>query len=264
MTIRARSLATLLFAGFQLGLGLAAAGHPRAPAEVPAFACQVVGVYPHDRNAFTQGLVCWKGDLFETTGLNSRSSLRRVELRTGRVLQQASLAREFFGEGMTILGDKIYQVTWRNQKGFVYNLATFAIEREFTYSGEGWGLTTDGQLLILSDGTNVLRFIDPVTFEVRRTVNVTYQGRPLLRLNELEYIKGEIFANVWQTDIIVRIDPASGNLLGAIDCSGLLGPADRQPQTDVLNGIAYDAPGDRLFITGKNWPKLFEVQLRPK
>jgi len=165
---------------------------------------------------------------------------------------------------MTILGDKIYQVTWRNQKGFVYNLATFVVEREFTYPGEGWGLTTDGQLLILSDGTNVLRFIDPATFEVRRTVNVTYQGRPLLRLNELEYIKGEIFANVWQTDIIVRIDPASGNLLGAIDCSGLLGPADRQPQTDVLNGIAYDAPGDRLFITGKNWPKLFEVQLRPK
>jgi len=260
---RSKAIAALLFAGLRL-FTAANGDQSSAPVEVPAFTCQVVEVYAHDRSAFTQGLVCLKGVLFETTGLNGRSSLRRVDLRTGRVLQQLDLAEEFFGEGMTILGDKIYQVTWRNQKGFVYNLATFAVEREFTYEGEGWGLTTDGLLLILSDGTNVLRFIDPVTFKVKRTISVYYQGRPLNRLNELEYVKGEIFANVWQTNAIVRINPANGNLLGLIDCSGLLGPDDYRPQTDVLNGIAYDTPGDRLFITGKNWPKLFEVRLRPK
>jgi glutamine cyclotransferase len=236
---------------------------PLAAAEVPAYTCQVVGVYPHDRNAFTQGLVCQDGALFETTGLNGRSTLRRVELRTGRVLQQASLTAEFFGEGMTILGDRIFQVTWQNHRGFVYDLATFAVEREFTYTGEGWGLTNDGRTLILSDGTDVLRFLDPVTCKVLRSVSVTNRGRPVAMLNELEYVKGEILANVWQTDTIVRIDPASGEVRGTIDCSGLLAREDYGFQTDVLNGIAYDAAGDRLFLTGKNWPKLFEVKLRP-
>ncbi len=239
-----------------------AAASPSAPAAVPAYTIQVVGVYPHDRAAFTQGLVYLKGVLFETTGLNGASSLRKVELQTGRVLQQANLPLQFFGEGMTILGDKIFQLTWQNQKGFVYDLSTFAVEREFAYPGEGWGLTNDGHALILSDGTNQLRFLDPVTFKVLRTVGVTDHGQPLKNLNELEYIKGEIYANIWQTNTIVRIDPATGNLLGTIDCSGLLTPDDYRLRVDVLNGIAYDATGDRLFITGKLWPKLFEIQLK--
>jgi glutamine cyclotransferase len=234
-----------------------------AAAEVPRYTYQVVGVYPHDPAAFTQGLVYLKGVLFETTGLNGSSSLRKVDLQTGRVLQQSDLPFKFFGEGMTIIGEKIFHLTWRNQKGFVYNLSTFEVEREFTYAGEGWGLTTDGRVLILSDGTNQIRFLDPETFKVLRTISVFDRGQPLTQLNELEYIKGEIFANVWQTNTIVRIDPATGALLGTIDCTGLLPPGDRRGNTDVLNGIAYDASGDRLFLTGKNWPKLFEVQLQP-
>lgn len=235
-----------------------------ANAPVPEYTYQVVTVFPHDPGAFTQGLVYLQGVLFETTGLNGRSSLRKVDLQTGRVLQKSDLPLQYFGEGMTIIGDRIFQITWQNQKGFVYNLSTFAVEKEFAYTGEGWGLATDGHALILSDGSNVIRFLDPSTFKVLRTISVFAHGQPLRMLNELEFIKGEIYANVWQTNTVIRIDPATGNLLGIIDFSGLLLPEDYGVHPDVLNGIAYDAARDRLFVTGKLWPKLFEVQLKRK
>ena len=251
----------ILLAGVTANL---AATVPPSPTGFPHYTSEVVNVFPHDPTAFTQGLVYLNGVLYETTGLTGRSSLRKVALATGEVLQKADLPPNIFGEGMTVLGDRIFQITWKNQKGFVYDRATFAVQKEFTYPGEGWGLTTDGQALIMSDGTNEIRFIDPDTFQVLRTIRVFYRNQPLAYLNELEYIKGEIFANVWQTNVIVRIDPASGNVLGAIDCAHLLAPSDYSPTTDVLNGIAYDAASDRLFVTGKNWPKLFEVRLQLK
>jgi len=234
-----------------------------APGDAPVrFTCEVVHAWPHDRGAFTQGLVVRSGEFLESTGLNGESTLREVEIETGRVLKQISIAREYFAEGLAVIGDRAYQLTWQNGRGFVYDADTFRLEREFTYDGEGWGLTTDGQLLILSDGTSRIRFLDPGTFKVVRTLEVAASGKPLRELNELEWIHGEIFANVWQTNEIVRIDPATGRVRGVIDCGGLLAPQDRAPDTDVLNGIAYDAATDRLFITGKRWPKVFEVRLK--
>ncbi|HLX94151.1 MAG TPA: glutaminyl-peptide cyclotransferase [Verrucomicrobiae bacterium] len=230
----------------------------------PVYTYRVVNTWPHDRNAFTQGLVYFDGVLLESTGLYGRSSLRLVELNTGRVLQQVTVPPEYFAEGLAALHGKLYQLSWQNQTGFVYDQQTFQLEKEFSYEGEGWGLTTDGQSLILSDGTDRIRFLDPATFAVKRSINVSDEGRPVIRLNELEYVKGEIYANVWQTDFIVRINPTNGVVTGWIDLGGLLSPADRDATTDVLNGIAYDAAGDRLFVTGKFWPKLFEVRLEPK
>jgi glutaminyl-peptide cyclotransferase len=225
----------------------------------------VVNTWPHDPQAFTQGLqYIGDGQLLEGTGLPGRSSLRRVELETGNVLKRVNLPAPYFGEGITVLGDRIYQLTWQHQKGFVYDLATLSPLREFTYSGEGWGLTTDGQALILSDGTPRLRFLDPETFAVIRTLDATLNGRPLPKLNELEFIDGEIYANIWQTHSIVRIDPTTGRVTGVIDLTGILPAAERRPDTDVLNGIAYDPSSRHLFVTGKNWPKLFEVKLQPK
>jgi len=233
------------------------------PVPVEADRIRVVNTWPHDHGAFTEGLVYHDGTLLESTGLNGQSSLRRVELKTGRVLQQVTVPSEYFGEGLAALNGKLYQLTWKNHKGFVYDLDTFRLERTFSYDGEGWGLTTDGQSLILSDGTDQIRFLDPGTFQVRRSIHVTDHGHSVDRLNELEHVKGEIFANIWQTDFIARIDPATGNVLGLINLDGLLPSAERIG-TDVLNGIAYDAAGDRLFVTGKWWPKLFEVKLEPK
>jgi glutamine cyclotransferase len=229
----------------------------------PVYAYRVANTWPHDRTAFTQGLVYLNGVLLESTGLYGRSSLRRVELETGRVLQQVTVPSDCFAEGLAALHGKLYQLTWQNRKGFVHDLETFRLEKEFSYDGEGWGLTTDGESLILSDGTDRIRFLDPATFKVKRSITVSDRGQPVTRLNELEYIKGEIFANVWQTDYIVRIDPATGKILGVIDLSGLLPLEDRDRTTDVLNGIAYDAAGDRLFVTGKLWPKVFELRLEP-
>jgi len=194
--------------------------------------------------------------------LNGQSSLRKVDLMSGKVLKQVKVSTQFFAEGLAALDGKIYQLTWQNQKGFVYDQESFQLEREFTYEGEGWGLTTDGQSLILSDGTDCIRFLDPASFEVKRTINVQARHQPVTHLNELEYIKGEIFANIWVTDEVARIDPATGKVVGVIDFTGLLAPEDRDETTDVLNGIAYDAVNDRLFVTGKRWPKLFEVRLR--
>ena len=225
---------------------------------------EVVAAWPHDRGAFTQGFLVRNGNFLESTGLNGQSSLREVELKTGRVLKQVSIAPQYFGEGLAVIGDRAFLLTWQHGKGFVYDADTFRLEREFAYTGEGWGLTTDGRSLILSDGTARLRFLDPATFAVTRTVEVTSEGKPVEHLNELEFIRGEVFANVWMENEIVRIDPATGVVCGVIDCSGLLPRPEIRPDTDVLNGIAYDAATDRLFLTGKRWPKIYEVRLKVK
>jgi len=238
---------------------LLAACHP----VTPTTSYQVVNVYPHDRGAFTQGLLFEHGFLYESTGLYGRSSLRKVQLQTGKVLQQIEVPDRYFAEGLALLDGKLYQLTWQNGAGFVYDLNTFKEEKEFSYSFEGWGLTTDGKSLILSDGSDQIRFIEPSTFTVQRAIHVLENGNAVTNLNELEYVKGQIYANVWQTDHILRIDPATGKVLNDYDLSGLLPPQDREPTTDVLNGIAYDPNGDHLYVTGKLWPKLFEIKLGP-
>jgi glutamine cyclotransferase len=233
--------------------------------QVPTYGFEVVNAWPHDRGSFTQGLVFHDGSLYESAGQYGESSLRRVELETGRVLQKRDVAPQYFAEGMTLFGGKIYQLTWQNQLGFVYDPATFQPAGTFRYDGEGWGLTHDGESLILSDGSNQLRYLDPATFAVRRTVGVYDRGRAVVKLNELEYVKGEIYANVWHSDRVARIDPRTGRVTGWIDLAGLLPAAERGNDSDaVLNGIAYDERGDRLFVTGKLWPKLFEIRLKPK
>jgi glutaminyl-peptide cyclotransferase len=218
--------------------------------------------YPHDTNAFTQGLEYVGGYLYESTGLNGRSSIRKVKLETGAVLRQREISREYFGEGITIWKTALIELTWQSQVAFVYDRDTFEPRRMFAYTGEGWGLTHDASNLIMSDGTAALRFLDPETFKERRRVTVTDGGQPVPRLNELEYVKGQVFANIWTTDDIVRIDPTSGRVLGRIDLRGLL--TESPTPADVLNGIAYDQAGDRLFVTGKLWPKLFEIKIRPR
>lgn len=239
---------------------------PTAPSSqsVPVYTYEVVNSWPHDTQAFTQGLVFYRDALYESTGHYGASTLRKVELRTGKVAQKAGVDARYFAEGMTIFREKIYQLTWMGHKGFIYDLKSFHTEGEFAYEGEGWGLTHDGQSLIMSDGTNRIRFLDPQTFKVIRTISVDDHGQPLMELNELEYIKGEIYANVWKTDRIVRLDPQSGRILGWIDLTGLLAPEERHDEEDVLNGIAYDEQDDRLFVTGKRWPKLFEIRLKKK
>jgi glutamine cyclotransferase len=242
----------------------ASAATNAAATAVSVYTYEVVNAYPHDPAAFTQGLLYLDGVLYESTGLNGQSSLRKVDLKTGNVLKRVEVPAEYFAEGLALLDGKLFQLTWQNHTGFVYNLESFQLEKKFSYDGEGWGLTTDGHWLILSDGTDQIRFLDPVTFEVKRTIRVSARGRPVDQLNELEYIKGQIYANIWRTDYVARIDPATGNVTGAIDFKGLLAPQDHSADTDVLNGIAYDAKEDRLFITGKKWPKLFEVRLKLK
>jgi glutaminyl-peptide cyclotransferase len=233
-------------------------------ASVPVYGYEVVNVYPHDPHAFTQGLVYDGGVLYESTGEYGQSSLRKVELQTGKVMQRRDVAEEYFAEGLALFEGRLFQLTWQAGKGFIYDRETFAPQGEFSYAGEGWGLTHDGSSLVLSDGTNQLRFLDPATFRVRRAVNVYDRGERVEQLNELEYVNGEIFANVWQADRVARIEPQSGRVVGWVDFAGLLPDQDRLPATDVLNGIAYDAAQDRLFVTGKNWPKLFEVRLKKK
>lgn len=230
---------------------------------LPVYGYEVVNSWPHDRDAFTQGLIFHEGALIESTGQYGESSLRRVELQTGRVLQKTDVAPQFFAEGTTLLRGKIYQLTWTTERGFVYDPATLQKTGEFRYTGEGWGLTNDGESLILSDGTNQIRFLNPDTFAVSRTINVFDRGRPVRDINELEYVKGEIYANVWKSDRVARIDPQTGALKGWIDLKGIISPAERGGDTDaVLNGIAYDERGDRLFVTGKLWPKLFEIRVK--
>ncbi len=238
------------------------AGPAAAPPPV-VFNYRVEQVYPHDTHAFTEGLLFLNGVIYESTGLLGESSLRRVDLLTGKTEQRLDLAPEYFGEGLAALGGRLYQLTYKSGKAFVYDLKSFKLEREFRYSGEGWGLATDGASLLMTDGSDQIRFIDPATFETRRTLHVTEQGRPVDQLNELEWVKGEIFANVWKTQRVACIDPATGVVRAWVDLSGLLSAADLTPNLDVLNGIAYDPEGDRLFVTGKFWPKMFQIKIVP-
>ncbi len=229
----------------------------------PLYTYRVLETYPHDPQAWTQGLVYREGVLYEGTGLRGRSSLRVVELETGEVLQLKPLPNAYFGEGIAILDEQVYQLTWQSNVGLIYELATFEQVGQFSYPTEGWGLTHDGAQLIMSDGTATLHFLDPADLSEVRQVTVHDASGPVFRLNELEYMYGEVWANVWMTDYVVRIDPQDGTVVGWIDLSGLLSPEDVTGQVDVLNGIAYDADGDRIFVTGKLWPKLFEIEVVP-
>ena len=245
-------------------LAICACGPSTQASGVPEYGYQVVHTYPHDRTAFTEGLVYQDGVLYESTGMEEQSSVRKVKPETGEVLQKHDLPGQYFGEGIVIWKDRIYQMTYRTEIGFIWDLATFAKKGEFHYKGEGWAFTTDGKRIIMDDGTSELRFWDPETLKELGRLTVTDQGQPVKNLNELEWVKGEIFANIWETDRIARIDPKTGKVVGWIDLTGLLAPQDRDAKTDVLNGIAYDAKGDRLFVTGKYWPKLFEIKLVKK
>ena len=225
---------------------------------------RVVHIYPHDAKAFTQGLVFLDGKLYESTGLNGQSSVRIEDLKSGEVLKQTQLASQYFGEGLTDWRNTLIQITWQSHTVFVYDRATLRLLRTSVWPGEGWGLTHDGRRLILSDGSSTLYFLDPETFREEGKIEVTDQGREIKNLNELEMVHGEIFANVWHENRIACISPETGEVLGWIDLSGLLSPMIKVGSEDVLNGIAYDALHDRLFVTGKRWPSIFEIQLIPK
>lgn len=222
---------------------------------------KVINAYPHDSDAFTQGLVYDKGVLFEGTGQKTGSSLREVEMETGRVIRQLNLDATLFGEGITLYRDRIYQVTWENKVGFVYEKSTFNVINKIYYPTQGWGLTTIDDKIVMSDGTNVLCFYEPEMFTIVSRIEVYDNEKKVEQLNELEYINGEIWANIWMTDLIVRIDPVSGKVLAYIDLKGILPESERNPEPDVLNGIAYDQAGKRIFVTGKKWPKLYEIRL---
>jgi glutamine cyclotransferase len=232
---------------------------------IPTYGFEVVRSYPHDPQAFTEGLFYRNGYLYESTGMEGRSSVRKVRLETGEVLTGINLPAELFGEGIVDWGEQIVALTWQTQVGFVLKFDDFSFVRKFSYSGEGWGLTRNSIELIQSDGTAELRFLDPATLKEKRRLKVMADGKPVTQLNELEWVDGEIYANIWQTDRIARIDPKSGQVIGWIDLTGLLSPMFRgSGQVDVLNGIAYDAATKRLFVTGKMWPKLFQIKLVKK
>ena len=233
-----------------------------ALAAIPVYGVDVVHAYPHDPGAFTEGLFYEGGFLYESTGLEGHSTLRKVDLATGKVLRRRNLAPRYFGEGIVDWKGRLLQLTWMNHVGFIYDLATFAQRGTFTYPGEGWALTEDGRDIIMSDGTPQLRFLDPDTLQPVRLLTVRADGVPVKNLNELEWVKGEILANIWMTNRIARIDPASGKVTGWIDLTGLMPPEAVGGNEDAVpNGVAYDAAHDRLFVTGKLWPKLFEVRL---
>lgn len=257
----------MLTVGAVLLTGRAGVGAPEVPGRhsvTPVYDYRIVRSYPHDSHAFTQGLLYLDGDLYESTGLNGASSVRRVELSTGRVLQRQDLDGKYFGEGLAAWGPNLIQLTLRTSLGFVYDRASLRLRQTFSYPGEGWGLTHDGARLIMSDGSSVLRFLNPWTLQDAGQLPVRDGTAEIAGLNELEYVRGEIFANVWPTDRIVRISPESGRVTGWIDLAGLLPAADRPASGSVLNGIAYDAQNDRLFVTGKRWPRLFEIKLVPR
>jgi len=246
-----------LFAG---SLVFGQSARPAQPA-TPEYTFRIIHSFPHDPKAFTQGLAYRDGFFYEGTGLNGRSSLRKVRLETGEVLKRVDLPPEFFGEGIALLKDQIVQLTWRSHTGFVYNLSDFRWLRQFPYTGEGWGATSNGNEIFMSDGTAAIRVLDGGTFREKRRLKVHDGGAPITQLNELEFVEGEIFANVWQTNRIARISPLTGKVTGWIDLSGLLNPMFQLDRDAVLNGIAYDAAGKRLFVTGKLWPSIFEIQL---
>jgi len=228
------------------------------------YSFNVVATYPHDDAAFTQGLVYHDGLLYEGTGLYGRSSIKIAELSTGNIIDQVDLSYDIFGEGMTIMGDRVYQVTWKENTGFVYSMDDLTEIRSFSYNGEGWGLTHNGNHLILSNGSSTLSFLDPESFHVVRTVDVTYDDEPVSNLNELEYVDGVVYANIWHLDQIVMINPDNGATIGWIDLDGIQNLLDSTEGIDVLNGIAYNYETGRLVITGKLWPNVFEIELVPK
>jgi glutaminyl-peptide cyclotransferase len=244
---------------------------PASQAGVPEYGYDVVHVYPHDRTAFTEGLFYLDGFLYESTGLDGRSSVRKVKLETGEVVQEHRLPEAYFGEGIVKWKDKMYQLTYKTEVGFIYDFNTLQKTGEFHYPGQGWAFTTDGKRIYMDGSREVnaeesdpeIRIWDPETLKQVGLIKVTDEGRPVPNLNELEWVRGEIYANIWQTFRIARIDPATGKVVGWIDLTGLLGPNDRQ-DVNVLNGIAYDAQHDRLFVTGKLWPKLYEIKLVKK
>lgn len=249
-------LSRLLFAAIFISISTCSAQN-----KAPTYGYRIVHTYPHDPKAFTQGLIYLSGYLYESTGLEGQSTLRKVDLQTGKVLQRYDLAPDIFGEGLTNWKNTLIQLTWKAGNAFVYDRATFHLLHTFHYSGEGWGLTQDGAHIIMSDGSSSLRFLDPQTFQELKRILVTDGGVEVHDLNELEYIHGQIYANVWMTDLIAMISPQSGHVTGWIDLSGLR-PASTQGNSDaVLNGIAFDAARNRLFVTGKLWPELFEIQL---
>jgi glutamine cyclotransferase len=266
---RQRIATTFLLAA--LGQLLFAQSAPKIhAARPPEYTYKVVRSFPHDPNAFTQGLVYHDGFLYEGTGLKGQSSLRKVRLETGEVIQQIDLAPEFFGEGIALVRNEVVQLTWQSQTGFVYNLSDFHLLRRFSYPGEGWGLTTNGKNsgkdneLFMSDGTSEIRVLDGDKLAEKRRFTVRDGDTPIDQLNELEFIDGEIFANIWQTNRIARISPRNGAVVGWIDLTGLLSPVYRLQPGAVLNGIAYDPDRKRLFVTGKLWPNIFEIKLVPK
>jgi glutaminyl-peptide cyclotransferase len=235
-----------------------------ARAAAPVYTYQVVRTFPHDIHAFTEGLFYEDGLLWESTGLPGHSFVRREELDTGRVLEQHDLPARDFGEGIVRWGPDLYQLTWQQHFGYDYDARTFAVKSTFRYGGEGWSFTKDDHVIYMDDGTPDIRVLEPGSLRELRRIHVTDDGRPIDNLNELEWVKGELYADIWQTDLIARIDPRTGHVVGWIDCAGLLPRSERRPDTDVLNGIAYDAEHDRLFVTGKNWPHLYQIVLKPR
>lgn len=264
LTTPRRTYAILLLMAALAGFLFGQDDSPNRTARPPEYTFKVVRTFPHDTSAFTQGLAYRDGFLYESTGLNGRSSLRKVRLETGDVVQRVDLAPKFFGEGITIYKNEIVQLTWLSHVGFVYNLSNFRLLRRFSYPGEGWGVATDGRQIFISDGTPSIRVLDADTLEEKRRFTAEDRGIRIEQLNELEFLEGEIFANVWQTDRIARISPQTGRVVGWIDLKGLLSPIYRLGEGAVLNGIAYDPMGRRLFVTGKLWPSIFQIQLFPK
>ena len=244
-----------------LSMLAALAGGAAAQAALPLYGIQVKAAYPHDSRAYTEGLFWLDGNLFESTGLVGQSNIRRVRLADGAVLQMQPIAPSLFGEGIVNWGGEIISLTWQNNVGFRWDLKTLAMKSSFSYPGEGWALTQNGKHLIMSDGTPVLRVLDPKTLKVVRRIKVTAEGQPVFNLNELEWVKGEVLANIWQTNRIARINPRTGAVTGWIDMSSVPEARTRRDADAVLNGIAYDAAKDRLFVTGKNWPHLYEITL---
>ena len=242
----------------------APANKPAENLVVPTHGYQIVGMWPHDTGAFTQGLIFIDGKMYESTGQEGHSSLRQVDLQTGVVAKKVNVPEPYFAEGITQLNGKIYQLTWMHQVGFIYDTQKLEKIGEFRYDGEGWGITTDGKSLIISDGSNRLRFLDPDSFRVVKTIAVVDGKTPVDELNELEYVNGEIYANVWHDQRIVTIDSQNGRVTGWIDLTGLLQPGDVQDREAVLNGIAYDQASGRLFVTGKLWPRVFEIKIKPQ
>jgi glutamine cyclotransferase len=254
-----KTLKTLV--SLSLGCFLCAAAS--AQAAIPVYRYLVKNTYPHDTGAFTEGLFFKDGQLYESTGQKGQSSLRRVDLKSGRVLQKKELAAQYFGEGTTAVGENIVNLTWQSNVGFIFDARTFTLKGRFNYKGEGWGLASDANHVYMSDGSADIRILDPKTLDEQRRIHVTADGKPITQLNELEMVEGQLFANVWGSDVIARIDPDSGNVVGWIDLTGLLPPGQRGTTNAdaVLNGIAYEPKAHKLYVTGKLWPKLFEIEL---